>query len=596
MESEVALELFTSFLKKREIADLDLKKDPLVLYTYGRAQSLFKASGDLFEVTEWQKLGSILWDKVIDDDKAAHKLMKPWRAVINCLKRHKAEKKVVAVATATLEGDSNKPGMHYIGWDYNPIPPVGVTIEIESRPGGKQPSAPPAPAHDPTSSTSAAHPFLGNEQSAVLDDELSDSEEEQLEEEAARYHHEKVLTKAAAASSNPPRGHSRKLPLTKGIDWLSIQKEAICNKDYETCSAINDLNYQAFLVFYTQNASAGLNANYAPIDWKLLSQLRATVNNCGLHGEPTKQMLSYIWGLGILLPEDIKSIMRIIMTQSQVMLWQAHWQQLSDRFAEVPRQQNDPLHGVTVEQLMGTGQFVTIEMQAQVGDDILRAAMWLAREAINRVRTAPVSPSYMSIKQGREESFASFVDKVTEAINQANVQDFMKGALLRQCILENCNATTRNIISTMSIYASIEEMLERMSRISMGAQAMLVEALRDVGKDLVQAQAQAFAALTPLQPINKSKQQSRLKCFRCGKIGHFRRNCKEGAVWCNKCSMNSHSTAACRRSGNAMRSAKSRGAKTPAAAPLWYAPDNYSQQAPSGQPQPGASAWTWQLQ
>lgn len=54
--------------------------------------------------------------------------------------------------------------------------------------------------------------------------------------------------------------------------------------------------------------------------------------------------------------------------------------------------------------------------------------MWLALEALQRVRVAPSAPSYMSVKQGKEETFASFVDRITEAINRANVQDWMKGA------------------------------------------------------------------------------------------------------------------------------------------------------------------------
>lgn len=68
MESEVALQLFTSFLKKHEITDIDLNKDPPALYTYGQAQGLFKALGGLFDEREWHELRNILWFKVIDDD------------------------------------------------------------------------------------------------------------------------------------------------------------------------------------------------------------------------------------------------------------------------------------------------------------------------------------------------------------------------------------------------------------------------------------------------------------------------------------------------------------------------------------------------
>lgn len=260
--------------------------------------------------------------------------MRSWRSVINCLQRYQEEKKVAAVTTATLEGVSSKPGMHSLGADYNPSPPVGSIIEIRSKPSDNQPTAPPAfnPAFSPA--RLATNPLPGNEQSVIGDEGLLESEGEQLEDEAAQYHHEEVLITAAGAPSK--QGHPKRLPAIQRIDWLSIQKEAISNKDYDTCSAITDIDFQAFAVSYTPNAAAGMTATYHPVYWKLLSQLRATVNDCGLHREPAKQMLNYIWGSGLLLPEDIKGIMRMIMTQSQLMLWQAHWHELSDCFAVTP--------------------------------------------------------------------------------------------------------------------------------------------------------------------------------------------------------------------------------------------------------------------
>ncbi|NXY50977.1 POK9 protein, partial [Ceuthmochares aereus] len=46
-------------------------------------------------------------------------------------------------------------------------------------------------------------------------------------------------------------------------------------------------------------------------------KLHATVNECGLHGEPTKQMINYLWSTNLLLPEDIRNVAKLIMTRSQ---------------------------------------------------------------------------------------------------------------------------------------------------------------------------------------------------------------------------------------------------------------------------------------
>ena len=377
---------------------------------------------------------------------------------------------------------------------------------------------------------------------------------------------------------------------------------------------VAQIDPQAYPVLYTVDNAGTMTGEHHILDWKILSQLRSTVNDSGLHGEPARQMLNYIWGSGLLCPEDIKNIMRLILKQSQQLLWQAHWQRLCVLSVHTPRAPNDRLAGLTVEQLMGTGPFASIEMQMQTGPDVLLESMRLAREALQKVKTTPATPSYMSVKQGRDESFASFVDKVTDAINRADVSDFMKGPLLRQCVLENCNSYTKGILVTLPLDASIETMLERMSRVPVGPQASLVETLKEVGDNLVKAQQQAFAALAPLKPPderqNKSRRQTDCVCYRCGRSGHMRRQCRERQVWCQNCQMNNHNTAACQRSGNGKRSAKSRGALTPIAAPATYMPTTVSNQLPHPKPtspaldqpptynlQPeGASDWIWQRQ
>jgi len=156
------------------------------------------------------------------------------------------------------------------------------------------------------------------------------------------------------------------------------------------------------------------------------------------------------------------------------------------------------LFGVTVQQLLGLGQFATPDMQVHLGPDVCLEGMRTAQQALEMVKASAPTPSYMSMKQGREETFASFIDRVSEAINRACIPDWMKAALLRQCAMENCNGSTKSILVTLPIDAAIEMMLEHMSRVPAGPQALLVEAVRELGGKLAKAQTQAFAALAPL--------------------------------------------------------------------------------------------------
>lgn len=134
-----------------------------------------------------------------------------------------------------------------------------------------------------------------------------------------------------------------------------------------------------------------------------------------------------------------------------------------------------------------------------MGPERLLEAMRLARQAMSYIKTTPPQPSYLLIKQGRDESFASFVDRVSNSRNNSDVQEWMKGALLRQCIIENCNSATRSIIVTLPADAPVELMRDRMSRVPVGPHTMLVEAVKELGKDLAHTQNQAFAALAPLK-------------------------------------------------------------------------------------------------
>ncbi|XP_057280045.1 chromodomain Y-like protein 2 [Pezoporus wallicus] len=134
---------------------------------------------------------------------------------------------------------------------------------------------------------------------------------------------------------------------------------------------------------------------------------------------------------------------------------------------------------------------------------------------------------------------------------------------------------------------------------------MLVEAVKNLGKDFLQAQQQAlvaqqqatqqvFAALAPLRPPDKGEQRKgssgrrHNKCFRCGRDGHIRRDCRAGQVWCENCKSSNHNTAACYRSGNGQQSASSRRAQTTVAAPALQTPVMQQQGPPDPQGPPAS--------
>lgn len=106
MEDEGALDLLQRFLEKRGVDCRQLAG----LVAVGRAKSCFRSTESWFEVAAWRNLGDVLRDMVIDDDKAAEKLLKPWGDVINAIKRYRVERNLAAVAPDGLRGGKGEPG------------------------------------------------------------------------------------------------------------------------------------------------------------------------------------------------------------------------------------------------------------------------------------------------------------------------------------------------------------------------------------------------------------------------------------------------------------------------------------------------------
>ncbi|NXS85937.1 GA113 protein, partial [Erpornis zantholeuca] len=580
MDGQVVYDLFTSMLQKRGVKDIDLNKELPGLLAYGCEKGCFQNPHSVHELSEWRKFGDILWEGMLDEDKAAKKMGKLWRVIHNEMLQIVAEKKA-----AERAGEADKRNID-CGREGEPAAPATRRVVL------------------PLLTTGVAREEDGAWQSHL---------EESLGGQAQR---QGPPPSAAQPQSTPPgepdgnrpsQGPKMSLqplrvpePIPGALSdlwgemvkqrrevWSNLAREALREGDEDMLQAAGDMTSSSGaltfpVVYQTVEVDVhGVDAQgnpqvqrqqqqvgqYPPLDWKLLSQLRQTVTQFGVQSEPVKQMLNYIFDSQLLLPVDLRGISKLIFTQHQQISFNAHWQELVNASVATQRGPGNPLHGITMEELLGVGLYMRTEAQMMMGPDKIREAMRLVRQAINKVKEPGGQPMFMRIKQGREETFGSFIDRVAAAIDRAGVAECMKEALLKQCAIQNSTPEIQHMIATMGGDWGIAEALERAATMPSGPQAFLVRALEKLGEEIqkqVEAmQAQVLAALAALQASVAAGQGAQMnssaRCYRCGGGGHFRKNCGAKGVWCQTCQSCTHNTRACRRqtAGNSRRSSGS---------------------------------------
>ncbi|RMC04213.1 hypothetical protein DUI87_19032 [Hirundo rustica rustica] len=192
------------------------------------------------ELAEWHKYGDKLWELVLDDDKPAKKMSKFWKIVQNELLKCEAEKQAV-VAAKEAQGKNKI----YYGHPSDPNPPGVAFVDLPPPP--PPPTAPPLPSNaDPLSPTPpdppATEPFPGA---------LSD------------------LAEAMAQGRRET--------------WAALAQQEWQREDPELAAAAQEqIDTCAFPVIFQPNPQGGQRAELVNLDWKLLSQLRATVASYGV--------------------------------------------------------------------------------------------------------------------------------------------------------------------------------------------------------------------------------------------------------------------------------------------------------------------------
>ncbi|KAK4805325.1 hypothetical protein QYF61_018188 [Mycteria americana] len=259
--------------------------------------------------------------------------------------------------------------------------------------------------------------------------------------------------------------------------------------------------------------------DWTPFQWDLIKELRKTVITVyGLNAPFTQSLLGNVMTGHLLTPYDSRQVAAMILTPTQRLLWEQKWKESCEvaALSNLGRQAGDPLAGAGIPQLMGTDPLLDPRLQARLDPNILRQSAALALQAMLRLpEVGKPEQSFTSIRQGLQEPYMQFIDRLRDALDKQIENREAKEALILKLAVENANTDCKKLLQAMPVNSTLVQMIEACNRV--GSIEHHTAAL-----------AGAFtAALKIGQRVIGDK-----RCYRCHTIGHLAADCpqRESAV------------------------------------------------------------------
>ncbi|RMB89465.1 hypothetical protein DUI87_34152 [Hirundo rustica rustica] len=230
----------------------------------------------------------------------------------------------------------------------------------------------------------------------------------------------------------------------------------------------------------------------------------------GLGSPYFKQLLKGTFNRYDLTPLDLQFLASMILTDSQFIIWEAKWRKALNELRV--KYQGGVNAGFTIAQLAGDPPLDSPAHQAGVFPrGVLTDIKNAARKAMVQIPPAGVTESsFTDIKQGPSESFTSFVNRLTQAVDRQVTDEGVKSHLIRCLAFANANPGCKRVISAMPGQPSMAEILEVCSKVG-----NTTAHCHDFGDQVEKAVKEAFANFQQRQ------------CYKCGKRGHFEKDCPE---------------------------------------------------------------------
>ncbi|TRZ06276.1 hypothetical protein HGM15179_020829 [Zosterops borbonicus] len=311
-------------------------------------------------------------------------------------------------------------------------------------------------------------------------------------------------------------------------------------------AAVMDGDWDAANAFSCPVLIANGMAKWELYDWKVLQKAKDTVTTYRLRSEAAINIIQYVYTADLLCPANCTSIASLLLTPSQLLIFEQEWKHLAAEVAGKHRQVGDPFYVIQPDTLTGHGAYASSAVQLTYPAKMHQLAQSLALRAMLLV---PDKKKIITLLYNKP--YGQFIDKLAAALKDAtDLTSDVQDHLFRSLAFENANSRTRTILATLPQGSPVDEMLVRATRAERNNQnaafmATMHDAIKHQGHIIA-------AALTNGKSKNKSSrrnQSTNVTCYRCGDTSHVRQLCRK-PVWCQKCNLDNHATEVCRRSGN----------------------------------------------
>ncbi|XP_069631584.1 uncharacterized protein [Haliaeetus albicilla] len=276
----------------------------------------------------------------------------------------------------------------------------------------------------------------------------------------------------------------------KGTDWRLVAKEC----------CLSGVQFQPVVLPIRAAARGGYE--WTPFDVKTVWELASTVQAHGVNSAQALTLFECLLSTPV-APFDVMQLMRGVLPPSLLLLFKEEWRAQCIRVVADAQYPDHHLAGVTIEQLLGEGQFATPQAQAQGmhGRDFAAVAT-TALATFKRVAAMDrADPPWVKIHQGIAERFTAFLDRLQLAIQAANLPETAKEATVVECAKAQANPQTAALLSHLPAGSSLGKII------------------RHVLEREQQQEARPIAAA-----LEQVLQAGTGACHRCGGRGHIARN------------------------------------------------------------------------